>query len=398
MKKKNLTRKQLLGLSVLLFGLVVVLLSAKVPMAKEFFANLGSSVSAANGSTTVHYFNSDVQKDDDKKNDWNFGPNRYDAKKDLAMFADEKGNGDFFASIEKDPALTAAVALHMDSKLNFAEPILKDEQNELVGQRADKAHLHFLKDPAYWQRAKDLIKARLTRAEIKLSDIKGDYTSSMYMAYGQLEGDKPSVVVRNSVNAGGHFLSFDFGPKVGLVRFRLECGYQPVDLDYWPVPKDFPGVPDNPKPVPQPKPEPKPEPKPNPEPNPKPNPEPNPKPNPEPNPKPNPEPNPEPKPTPEPKDPAKGPQAQVKAHNQSGAEDFNGGANTHNYTEVTPEPVSPSKYEAPSAPSYHNNSSSLKTPKSLPKQDDFPSTPPTVEPTLSQDGVNTGDLDPSAVE
>ena len=66
--------------------------------------------------------------------------------------ATNQGTGDFFESIKVDPALCAAVAVHMDESLVLPETILRDEQDIVVGQRADEAHLHFLKDQDYWDR------------------------------------------------------------------------------------------------------------------------------------------------------------------------------------------------------------------------------------------------------
>lgn len=278
----------------------------------------------AQAFTGVHYFNNDVNADNIGNNDWNFGPDRKEAA-DKAVsagtsnvtdyIATKSGEGDFFASIEQDPALCAAIALHLDESVELPEKILVDEQNELIGQRADKAHLHFLADKAYWDRAVQLIKEYTSHAGISVEHIS-DYTSAMYMWHNGLDGNKPSVIVRNTTNAGGDVLIFDFG-KPGIVKFRLQCGYQPVDVPYWPTP-DYPPVPDNPVPD-----------------------------NPEPD---QPEPD---EPHLDPKDPNAGPQGQVPNN-----PDFGGGQNHNNNEELTPEPTSPSEYVAPTAPAeeHHENS------------------------------------------
>ena len=263
----------------------------------------------------VHYFNDDVQDDNIDTNNYNFGPDRYGwatkavedgkAAKIVDYIATKEGTGDFFESIKVDPALCAAIALDMDERLAFDEKILTDEQDVVIGQRADAAHLHFLKDHAYWERAVKLITERLTSGEITIQEIN-TYTSSMYQWHNGLEGNKPAVIVRNSHNSGGHFVQFNLG-KPGVVRYRLECGYQPVDVDYWPTP-DKPPIPDNPEP-----------------------------------------PTPPDEPELEPKDPDAGPQAQIP-DDTPGKEDFGGGQNHDPITTITDEPQSPSSYTPPEPP------------------------------------------------
>ncbi len=272
----------------------------------------------------IRYFNSELQADGIDTNNYNFGYDRK-AAADKAVkdketnsvqewVATKDGEGDLFYSISVDPALCAAVALHMDETLTLPETILVDEQNEKIGQRADKAHLHFLSDQDYWDDTIDLIKKYLTSGSIKIEAID-DYTSQMYQAYNRLEGNKPSVIVRDSSNEGGHVIIFNLG-KPGIVKFRLECGYQPVDVSYWTPPENPPE--DIPTPTPSP--------------------------------------TPTPTPTPQPKDPNAGPQVQGK--DQDGYEDFGGGQNHDNNTNLTEEPKSPSTYTAPDPPSSTTNGGS----------------------------------------
>ena len=334
------------------------------------------NVAYAFSGKTIHYYNDDVNRDNIGNNNFNFGPDRK-VQADAAVAngtaqsvqewtATNQGTGDFFSSIEVDPALCAAVALHMDESLVLPETILRDEQNELIGQRADAAHKHFLADQEYWDRAIRLIKEYLTSSEISIQPLD-HYTSQMYMWNNHLDGNKPSVIVRDTQNDGGHVVVFDMG-KPGLVKFRLECGYQPVDVPYWTPPGPEPTPPPEPTPTPTPTPEPTPTPTPpGPEPTPTPTPEPTPTPTPEPTPTPTPTPTPEPTPTPtpeptptptpeptptptpEPKDPEGGPQGQTDDDDE-GTEDFGGGENHDSDDELTEEPTSPETYEPPAPP------------------------------------------------
>lgn len=346
----------------------------------------------------VRYFNNEVQNDGIANNNYNFGYDRKAAAdKDVAdgkvdsvvnWVATNKGEGDFFYSIKVDPALCAAVALHMDETLKLPEKILVDEQDVVIGQRADKAHLHFLSDQTYWDRAVELITKYLTSGDIRIEELS-DYTSQMYMANNRLEGNKPSVIVRDTQNEGGHVVVFDLG-KPGLVKFRLECGYQPVDVPYW-TPPTPPGPPTPPDP---------------------------------------------PTPTLEPKDPDGGPQGQGQG--QPGYEDFGGGPNHDNDTTLTDEPQSPDTYVAPTAPPADTGSKPTSTQKpdgsagthsgshtvdtdhgttethggqeytvqagdgqqhsDLGQTQEQQHSHQTVEEPVKDDGVNEGDLDPDDVE
>ena len=206
---------------------------------------------------------------------------------------------------------------------------------------------------------------------------------------------------------------FDLG-KPGKVEFRLQCGYQPVNITYWTPPADTPDVPDNPPETTT-----------------------------------RPETTTQPETTTlEPKKPDKGPQSQGEG--QSGYEDFGGGENHENQTELTPEPTSPTKYTPPAPPTTEPPSTTKKaetttkrhtetttssgsktvdeqngqTETRTEKSDNGKTTtkvyevvagdgtsrqnldevqeeyhsPSTVEEPVCGDGLNQGDLDPGAVE
>ena len=202
-----------------------------------------SSVAYAVSGRVVHYFNNDVNSDHIGNNDFNFGPDRFEqaswnvanglSDSTVSWIAANDGTGDFFESIAVDPALCAAVAVHMDHSLVLPEAILSDESSVAVGQQANAAHLHFLRDEAYWDRAVNLITSYLTSSNMKVVKVKQD--SSMYMWHDGLEGNKPSVIVRYGFTEEGHAIYFDLG-KPGKVMFELECGYQPLHVPYWPAP------------------------------------------------------------------------------------------------------------------------------------------------------------------
>ena len=214
----------------------------------------------------IYYAHGNLDENDNipqKDGDMYFGWNRYrganeavannEADSVVNWIATKDGEGDFFTSLEHDPALTAAVALYLDQlELTGNDPILAPEANLLVGERADAAHKRFLENESDWDTAITRIKAILCGQDVVI-EVKelNNYTSAMYMIPQQLDGDKPCVVVRNTSHAGGHFVVFRVKLKDGKivnVRFRLECGYQPIDVPNW-TPPDKPD-PEPPTPTP----------------------------------------------------------------------------------------------------------------------------------------------------
>lgn len=312
------TTKRVASIAAILIVCLVIFCAATAP-------GIQGALARSNPAGAEHHYNDDVQDDGITWNDFNFGPNRFEwADKaikngdatnvlEYVYTNDGQGNrgGDFIKSInphdnnpDYDGALLAAVCLHVENKTGMT--ILVDEQNEPIGKRADAAHLHFHEDRAYAEACYDRLMSILDHAQVHVQEI-GSYTSSMYQWYKGLNGNMPSVIVRNSANNGGHALVFDLGEKVGLIRFRLECGYQPIDTDdYWPTP---PGPPQPPEPE-----------------------------------------EPEPDIPLEPKDPDAGPQAQIDP-STPGYEDFGGGPNHDPITEITDEPTAPDEpYVAPKPP------------------------------------------------
>ena len=215
----------------------------------------------------IYYAHGNLDENDNipqKDSDYYFGWNRYRGAEEAAnsnivdWIATKNGEGDFFDSMEHDPALTAAVALYLDQlELTGNDPILAPEANLLVGERADAAHKRFIANEGDWDVAITRIKAILCGQDVAIEVRElNNYTSAMYMIPQQLDGDKPCVVVRKTNNAGGHFVVFKVKLKDGKVvdvRFRLECGYQPIDVPNWPVPNK-PDPEPTPKPTPTPKP------------------------------------------------------------------------------------------------------------------------------------------------
>ena len=225
---------------------------------------------------------------------------------------------DFEWALRVDPIRAAAVITHYVNVVQPEDRILSDDVwHEPVGQQPNAAAKAFLADHEYWQSSVDKFLAATEGVSKEIVVLDG-YTSSMYMIHDGLADGVPEVVVRNSTNTGGHAWAISFSNGT-VIKFRLECGYQPVDVSYWTPPQGEPPVDDG-----------------------------------------NPEPIPETPETPElePKDPDAGPQGQNPTN-----PDFGGGANDPDDTDKTPtkEPTSPESYSPPKAPTQEQSTQSQST-------------------------------------
>ena len=365
---------------------ILLSLAAAIILITSTGFSFADAMAAATTEKAIHYYNNDVFEDDIEGNNFNFGPDRYaqattavnngqvDSVSKWVFDVREDGTitGDLVNSMRQDPALAAAQAVNLVKvgNINY-EDIFGTEKAEkykdvLIGQLADTVHKDFLADNEYWDEVVDKVCAMFAAGDRGIRDI-GSYTSSMYMWHNAINGNKPAVIVRNSNNEGGHILYIDLG-KAGVIQLRLECGYQPIDVTYWPTPEEPQPTPPEPTPPqptpPQPTP---PEPTP-PQPTP---PEPTP---PEPTP---PEPTPpEPTPTVEPKIPDGGPQGQM---GDDASPDYGGGQNEAPDTTITEEPQSPDSYTPPAPPAPETTSSSDGADNSEPVSPPSNSGSPTVD-------------------
>lgn len=332
------------------FIVVILLLSSSVllcgfadPTIRGSIAKALSGEGNPRGSQEIEYYNDRAQIDKDPNNNFNFsgdnaqGQNPYEEAIAAVEAGEVRTVQEWTFSIDPntgkaagelsrhanphdgrryDPSFLAAICVDAESRTRVT--ILKDEAAQPIGRRADVAHLHFLEDREYACACYDKLEDMWIHAESVHAKELTTYTSSMYMYPDGLDGDKPSVTVRNSTNAGGHVIIFDLGGGVQL-KYRIECGFQPIDVEeYWPAP-DVPPVPDNPEPPTPPTPEP-------------------------PTPTPTP---PMPTPTLKPKDPNVGPQGQHPDN-----PDYGGGSYTDETVTDDPHPErnSPDAYVAPDPP------------------------------------------------
>ena len=313
----------------------------------------------------VHFYTYDK-----KDAEFYFGPNAWvqanaavaasDVKEHIEYITNADGTGDFWYRMQYDPALTAAVALQLDLTGASGEcPILKEEMDLDVKERADHAILRFLEDREAWKAAYARIKSILLSegATWWIADLN-EYTSAMYMVKDVLGVGIPSVVVKKTDNKSGHAIVFKVqtekdGPFVE-VWFRLECGYQPIDPPGWEPP------PDEPTPTPTV--------------------------TPPPSDTPTPTPTSTPTPTPKPKDVADDPQNKADP-TEPGADDFKSPdpSNQDPDKTVTEEPTSPASYATPTPPP-----SVTATPTPKPTSTPAPTATPTPKPATPTPIPTTG--------
>lgn len=309
-----------------------------------------------------HFYNLDLQGDENEENDWNFGPDPTPEVLAMAGMMEEVEKGinldeligkvdaklfdqNLRERMRNDPALGAADMAWFDSILGTDYlGVFYSECHEQWDAAINKAKDHWITDPDDYQMTLDAFFGLLDKAvkvEVKKSNEK--LTDQMYQN-PETKNAIPKVIVMETDDHAGLYLVYTFVIKETTkkeVKYRINCGYQPTNvaeiMNVTPVKKSEvkkgggtvsgggtsgggtisgggkvtggsitgggPSPSNGPKPKPNPKPTPKPNPKPTPKPDPKPTPKPDPKPTPEP-----PGPTPTPTPTDPPKDSSEGTQ------------------------------------------------------------------------------------------
>lgn len=193
--------------------------------------------------TGVHFYNDDVNVDDNPNNDCDFGPAAYEdvmSGKYTKLFDELLDRMDYKGSDDPkgcDPNLMAAVAYTID--LSKGTDILKESHDSSLklGERPNKAAERLLNDAKARQEVYDKLKAQFTEAEVTVEDLKA-YTSQMYqIPTGKYFDDRPAITVKDTRHEGGHVLVFRWEDGTE-VKLRLECGYQPTDVPEWNPPSD----------------------------------------------------------------------------------------------------------------------------------------------------------------
>ncbi len=307
-----------------------------------------------------HFYNLDLQDDDDKLNDYNFGENpiyenisedkvrqaiKGKKPKDtipieqlIEMFKPEELRDNQLQRMHDDPKLGAADMAWYDSiagtrYLGTFYSAAKEQWDVAMNDAAD----HWIENEEDYNRTLDAFEKNLMSMDVRIEYRESGLTDQMYMDPYTPSGI-PDIIVMKTTNHDGWFVVYSKTIKETKkieVAYRIDCGYQPTNVEKImkikpkPNPNNQTGgqdpkpqkkqetvtppptnpTPNNPVPTsggdpdpdPDPNPDPGPDPDPNPDPGPDPEPQPEPKPEPQPEPKPEPQPEPKPEPQPEPK-------------------------------------------------------------------------------------------------
>ena len=222
------------------------LLAAKnslVAEASDEGAEANADVVSDEDMSTWHFYNSELQNDQDESNDFNFGPNPGD------LTATEY-DADFRERLRNDPALGAAAMAWADA--NLGTRYLGEFYESCKGDWAKTINASkeiFRKDPELYTETLNAFFKMLDSADVKVTD-GNNLDDQMYMNPYTVDG-VPDVIVMETPDHTGTFLTYVFtikGTGVVEVSYRTECGYQPTNVEEIMkiTPQDKPSEPDKP--------------------------------------------------------------------------------------------------------------------------------------------------------
>lgn len=205
------------------------------------------------------FFNHVLLEDEDESNDFNFGPNPYVEGED-AEYYDQV----FRDRIKEDPALAAADLAWFDANLGtrylgtFYESCEED-----WAETINLTKNTFMHDQSVYYGTIRAFLMYLDHAEVSL-ERGADLDDQMYMNPYTVDGI-PDIIVMETNDHEGLFLVYTFnvkGEEVS-VAYRIECGFQPTNVEevmhITPTPAPTPQPTPTPAPTPTPTPTPVPE-------------------------------------------------------------------------------------------------------------------------------------------
>ena len=224
-----------------LIATIVVLLFTAAVVGLLTGGAYGDMVSSFTGDDTptpdwVEYENDKLQNDGDAKNDYNFGkPLKFDDSKAETALNDLFARMDGSDDNKADPVLGCAIALAMDQ--GHGTKYLDKWSTSLIGARANDAADYYVNDGGKGHKDEYLKMVESIKDEIKKGNISTEdlnaYTSQMYQINGAYDnGKRPALTVKNTQNDGGTaiVIKWDDG---SILKLRIQCGGQPVDVPDW---------------------------------------------------------------------------------------------------------------------------------------------------------------------
>ena len=206
-------------------------------------AGVDADIDSDEDMSTWHFYNSELQNDQDESNDFNFGPNP-------GNLTASEYDADFRERLRNDPALGAAAMAWADA--NLGTRYLGEFYESCKGDWAKTINASkeiFRNDPELYNDTLEAFFKMLDSAEVKVTD-GNNLDDQMYMNPYTVDGI-PDVIVMETPDHTGTFLTYVFtikGTGVVEVSYRTECGYQPTNVEEIMkiTPQDKPSNPDKP--------------------------------------------------------------------------------------------------------------------------------------------------------
>ena len=198
-----------------------------------------------------HFYNKDLQDDDDAKNDFNFGPNPIPEVIVEAGLMEELNKGtsldkiieqidpklfdkNMRGRIVEDPALGSANMAWTDSltKTNYLG-VFYSECSEKWDAAIEKAKTEWIANPGSYNATLEAFFEFLGKAEkVEVRKVDKKLEDQMFMNPEGVNG-VPVVIVMETDEHSGYYLVYTFRfkeTKTVEVKFRIDCGYQPTDV------------------------------------------------------------------------------------------------------------------------------------------------------------------------
>ena len=189
--------------------------------------NTASNAEAIENEYGWHFYNLDLQEDNDEDNDFNFGPNPVDKSWTATDYDD-----DFRDRLAKDPALGAADIAWLDANVGtrFLGEFYESCEHDWA-KTINAAKERWIENPSEYFKTLAAFFGYLNKAEISIAKKGNNITDQMYMNPYTTD-TIPDVIVLKTKQQDGPFLVYTFTIKGNTfkVEYRIPCGYQPTNV------------------------------------------------------------------------------------------------------------------------------------------------------------------------
>ncbi len=209
---------------------------------------------AVSEAAWYYFYNNDVNKDEDKMNDFNFGLNPLEGLvegkvangelklKDIenksvdemiALVSVDEIEANFRDRLSRDPALGAADLAWFDASLKTR--YLGEFYDECKGEWASTMNSAKVRWMEYQDIYNDTLSAFFkfldTADKVEVVKVAGGLDDQMYMNPFTVDG-VPDIIVMQSLNQQGYFLKYTLNIKgeIKEVAYRIDCGFQPTNV------------------------------------------------------------------------------------------------------------------------------------------------------------------------